>query len=149
MKQENNQWPWSKFHTWQSWRERYRKHQDYFDYRIRRYKKGKDSLQQQSSKVVKEAKRDNKAATKPALPSQPVRDTMKEEKVAPQPKPNERVVAEDNQKEAEAPQEEDDPMYDLFGSYVEEEEKQYVCYNIFYLSPYIFKQEREHTCAPE
>jgi len=75
---------------------------------------------------------------------------MSEEGVVPQLK--EWSVVADNQEEAEALQDEDSdyPMYDLFGSYVEEEnepEEQYVCYNMsFYLPPYILKQVREHTC---
>ncbi|KLO19684.1 hypothetical protein SCHPADRAFT_898628 [Schizopora paradoxa] len=32
---EGNKWPWSKRHPWQSWRERYKKHQGEFDYKIK------------------------------------------------------------------------------------------------------------------
>ncbi|KAI0933379.1 hypothetical protein AcV5_005538 [Taiwanofungus camphoratus] len=32
-------WPWSKHHTWMSWRNRYVKQKDYFDQEIRRYQK--------------------------------------------------------------------------------------------------------------
>ncbi|KAF4615065.1 hypothetical protein D9613_003477 [Agrocybe pediades] len=40
------EWPWSENHTWQSWRERYKKNQDYFDYQIRKFKrKAKQALE--------------------------------------------------------------------------------------------------------
>lgn len=140
--QENDKWPWSKFHTWQSWRERYRKNQDYFDYRIRKYQKGKESGKN-PRKVVEEVKRDKQITTKPVLPSQSERDAVKKEKVVSQ--PEERVVVADSQKEASAPENEDDPMHDLFGSYVEEEEEpeeRYDCYNMpFYLPKFLNRHE--------
>ncbi|OCB86573.1 hypothetical protein A7U60_g6469 [Sanghuangporus baumii] len=34
-------WPWSKRHSWQSWRERYKDHQDRFDANIKKYQKRK------------------------------------------------------------------------------------------------------------
>ena len=38
----DKKWPWSKQHSWQSWRERYRKNQDRFNHRIRLYQKKKN-----------------------------------------------------------------------------------------------------------
>jgi hypothetical protein len=37
--QADNLWPFSKRHSWQSWRERYKKHKDEFDVKIRRLQK--------------------------------------------------------------------------------------------------------------
>lgn len=31
--------PWAKRHTWQSWRNRYKKHQNWFDHKIKKYQK--------------------------------------------------------------------------------------------------------------
>ena len=42
----NKKWPWSKQHTWQSWRERYKKNQDRFNHRIRQYQKKKNLPQE-------------------------------------------------------------------------------------------------------
>ena len=92
--------------------------------------------------MVEEVKREKQIDTKPALPSQPKGDPVKKEKVVPQ--PEERVVVADSQKEAEAPEDVDDPMYDLFGSYVEEEEpeERYDCYNMsFYLPKFLNRHE--------
>lgn len=102
------------------------------------------------SKVVEKVKREKQITTKPALPTEPVRETVKKEKAV-VPQPEERVVVADIQKEAEVPQDEDDPMYDLFGSYVEEEEpeEQYVRCNTPSFLPKIFKQDREPTCTTE
>lgn len=103
-------WPWSKSHPWQSWRERYRKNQEYFDHRIRMHQREKAS-NKLPRKVVEEVKVEKQTAR----PSEPV----KKEKVVPQ--PEERVVVVDGRKKVEATQGEDALMHDLFGSYVEEE----------------------------
>ncbi|KAI0761488.1 hypothetical protein BD413DRAFT_242669 [Trametes elegans] len=39
---EEHRFPWVARHTWQSWRERYKKHVDYFNWAIRRYLAGDD-----------------------------------------------------------------------------------------------------------
>lgn len=40
--QEDNKWSWAKRHTWQSWRERYKNHQLWFDEQIKAYHKKHD-----------------------------------------------------------------------------------------------------------
>ncbi|KDQ59883.1 hypothetical protein JAAARDRAFT_68418 [Jaapia argillacea MUCL 33604] len=42
-------WPWSARHSWQSWRERYIKHAEEFDYRIRRWQKKQEKKQPRPS----------------------------------------------------------------------------------------------------
>jgi len=127
-KQENNQWPWSKYHTWQSWRERYRKNQDYFDRQIRKYQK-RNKSDTRPREVVEESQGNKKIAKKTCMQSQPARDTTKEQKVV-----SERlgkVVPVESQEVPETPQGEAELMLELFGSYAEEENeptKQYVCY---------------------
>ncbi|KAF8162686.1 hypothetical protein B0H34DRAFT_794478 [Crassisporium funariophilum] len=65
MLEENvgNKWPWAKRHSWQSWRERYKKNQAEFDHRIRR-------LQRQAGQ----------RATVPAGPSRTVDSNDKKRK---------------------------------------------------------------------
>ncbi|EDR11090.1 uncharacterized protein LACBIDRAFT_324598 [Laccaria bicolor S238N-H82] len=42
----DKKWPWSKHHTWQSWRERYIKNKERFNHRIRLYQKKKNLPQE-------------------------------------------------------------------------------------------------------
>ncbi|KAM5542038.1 hypothetical protein V8D89_004348 [Ganoderma adspersum] len=56
-------WPWHKRHTWQSWRERYRSHQDEFDRRIARH------LRKASEKVATKSKGGWRSASPPPAPA--------------------------------------------------------------------------------
>ncbi|KAL7282870.1 hypothetical protein ACG7TL_002283 [Trametes sanguinea] len=42
MEDKADQLPWIKRHSWQSWRERYKKHEDFFNWAIRRHTAGED-----------------------------------------------------------------------------------------------------------
>ncbi|KAI9069447.1 hypothetical protein FKP32DRAFT_1586837 [Trametes sanguinea] len=42
MEEEADQLPWIKRHSWQSWRERYKKNVDFFDWAVRRHTAGED-----------------------------------------------------------------------------------------------------------
>ena len=51
----DGKWSWSERHTWQSWRARYVKDQDWFNHRIRRYQK-KKNLPQDDHTVPRSSK---------------------------------------------------------------------------------------------
>ncbi|KAF8548123.1 hypothetical protein OG21DRAFT_803843 [Imleria badia] len=49
---EQNRWPWSVHHTWQSWRERYVKHTEHFDALIVIYQKKHKSKRKRDGEPV-------------------------------------------------------------------------------------------------
>ncbi|KDR82119.1 hypothetical protein GALMADRAFT_276707 [Galerina marginata CBS 339.88] len=147
-----NKWPWSKHHSWQSWRERYKKNQDYFDHRIRRHKRliaqgSKDLMTKKGKQVENESTSNREVAgsvkeNEPHAEDPPKEVAAKPEKHAPRrgedngktgPRSALTSVSErtkivmhvsqnDQQKTVEKPVHPDDYMHELFGSSAEEEE---------------------------
>ncbi|KAF9481316.1 hypothetical protein BDN70DRAFT_919906 [Pholiota conissans] len=146
-----NKWPWSRTHTWQSWRERYKKNQELFDSKIKRYlREKKTATTQENGRVAGKAEgtvskprreEDNKvrqqtngSVTKPSKSSNHPALNGSESQAHQRPRgegANERTSAKDDTAssntsgdEAEAEVADDELMHELFGSYVEESQEQ-------------------------
>ena len=52
----DKKWPWSERHTWQSWRDRYSKNQDWFNHRIWLYQEKKNLPQEHHVVVLRSPK---------------------------------------------------------------------------------------------
>ena len=70
---EGKQWPWSKRHPWQSWRDRYKKNQDEFDYKIKqRIKKLKEREERGGEEGESAMQSDQVEEKKEVPPTKPV-----------------------------------------------------------------------------